>query len=300
MRRFSLFYEYFENYLSIKKKSEEENDTSNIFLWIKSLFVVNLTDYEIYKHSITLSIFLCYYLRIKKKEDRREFVEIMDDIFRNNFELNFLDIPIREEEYIINNIQLPSGIAKNEALLHNIFVLFVCITSKIPLFIVGKPGCSKSLSVQLLFKSMKGEDSDSSLFRTLPKLYINSYQGSLSSTSQGILRIFQKARRILQKMNNKEIDKVISMVFIDEMGLAEHSPNNPLKVLNSELEYDLNEGQNQIAFVGISNWKLDASKMNRGIFLSIPEPDEGDLIKTSVTIAESINKFFNFTKSRNF
>ena len=91
----------------------------------------------------------------------------MDDIFRNNFELNFLDIPIREEEYIINNIQLPSGIAKNEALLHNIFVLFVCITSKIPLFIVGKPGCSKSLSVQLLFKSMKGEDSDSSLFRTL-------------------------------------------------------------------------------------------------------------------------------------
>ena len=214
MRRFSLFYEYFENYLSIKKKSEEENDTSNIFLWIKSLFVVNLTDYEIYKHSITLSIFLCYYLRIKKKEDRREFVEIMDDIFRNNFELNFLDIPIREEEYIINNIQLPSGIAKNEALLHNIFVLFVCITSKIPLFIVGKPGCSKSLSVQLLFKSMKGEDSDSSLFRTLPKLYINSYQGSLSSTSQGILRIFQKARRILQKMNNKEIDKVISMVFI--------------------------------------------------------------------------------------
>ena len=30
--------------------------------------------------------------------------------------------------------------------------------------------------------------------------------------------------------------------------------------------------------------------MNRGIFLSIPEPDEGDLIKTSIYIAESINK----------
>ena len=41
-------------------------------------------------------------------------------------------------------------------------------------------------------------------------------------------------------MNNKELEKNISMVFIDEMGLAEHSPNNPFKVLNSELEYDLN------------------------------------------------------------
>ena len=52
------------------------------------------------------------------------------------------------------------------------------------------------------------------------------------------------------------------MIFFDEMGLAEYSPNNPLKVIHSELEYDLNEGDNKVAFVGISNWRLDASKMN--------------------------------------
>ena len=66
------------------------------------------------------------------------------------------------------------------------------------------------------------------------------------------------------------------------MRLAEISNNNPLKVLHSELEYD--EHENKIAFISISNWVLDASKMNRGIFLSIPEPDEKDL-----TIAESYN-----------
>ncbi len=49
-----------------------------------------------------------------------------------------------------------------------------------------------------------------------------------------------------------------------------NSPNNPLKVLHSELEYDLNDENNQISFVGISNWKLDEAKMNRGIYLSIP------------------------------
>ena len=54
------------------------------------------------------------------------------------------------------------------------------------------------------------------------------------------------------------------------MELAEHSPNNPLKVIHSELEYDQNENDKQVAFVGISNWNLDAAKMNRGIAISIP------------------------------
>ena len=74
------------------------------------------------------------------------------------------------------------------------------------------------------------------------------------------------------------------------MGLAEYSPNNPLKVIHSELEYDLNEGDKKIAFVGISNWKLDASKMNRGIFISIPEPDEEDTRNTALIIGKSYNK----------
>ena len=69
------------------------------------------------------------------------------------------------------------------------------------------------------------------------------------------------------------------------MGLAEISPNNPLKVIHSQLEYD--ENKDKVAFVGISNWTLDASKMNRGIYLSIPEPDEDDLIETALKIAES-------------
>ena len=59
-------------------------------------------------------------------------------------------MPLREQKYIADNIEMGKGIAKNKALLENLFTLFVCVNSKIPLFIVGKPGCSKSLSVQLL------------------------------------------------------------------------------------------------------------------------------------------------------
>ena len=284
IRRFSIFYDFFVEYLRKKKTLYEnmnENENFNI-----DRFYKNLTDFEIYKNSINLSVYVCYYLRLTKKEFRDELSNKMN----RHFKSEFIQMPNKEREYISNNIEMKEGIAKNRALLDNIFALFVCINSKVPLFIVGKPGCSKSLSVQLLFKSMKGDNSDNNLFKSLPKLILHSYQGSLGSTSKGVLSIFKKARSTLEKENDEDLSKMISMIYFDEMGLAEHSPNNPLKVIHSELEYDLNEGRKKIAFVGISNWRLDASKMNRGLYLSIPQPDLEDLKITAQTIAESYNQ----------
>ena len=44
------------------------------------------------------------------------------------------------------------------------------------------------------------------------------------------------------------------VLFFDEIGLAEISSNNPLKILHSYLEYDANqELEKKIAFVGVSN-----------------------------------------------
>jgi E3 ubiquitin-protein ligase RNF213 len=39
-----------------------------------------------------------------------------------------------------------------------------------------------------------------------------------------------------------------------------------------------------IAFVGISNWRLDASKMNRAIYISRQELDEEDLKLSAFSI----------------
>ena len=248
-------------------------------------FYKNLNDFKIYIYSINLSVYCCYYLRLNNKKHRDEFARKMNVHFGFEFE----EMPKREQQFIADNIEMKEGIAKNRALLENLFSLFVCVNTKVPLFIVGRPGCSKSLSVQLLFKAMKGEVSDNPLFKLYPKLIINSYQGSQSSTSKGVLNIFKKARRIFEKEKDEIITKLISMIYFDEMGLAEHSPHNPLKVIHSELEYDLNEGKNKVAFVGISNWCLDASKMNRGLYLSIPQPDLEDLKSTAQIIAESYN-----------
>ena len=129
---------------------------------------------------------------------------------------------------------------------------------------------------------MQGRLSNNPFFRKFPKNMVYSYQGSLSSTSKGVENFFNKALSAYQKLGEDRTNqKIIPMLFFNEMGLEEHSPNNPLKVIHSELEYDLNEGDKQIAFVGISNWVLDASKMNRGISISIPEPDEEENKETS-------------------
>ena len=81
------------------------------------------------------------------------------------------------------------------------------------------------------------------------------------------------------------------MILFDELGLADKSKSNPLKVLHSKLESYEDEENSKISFVGISNWTLDAAKVNRALTLSVPDLDENldDLIKTSKAIAKSIH-----------
>ena len=184
------------------------------------------------------------------KEQRKEFEQKMNAILNkyNHFKLkSFLDLPLKEQKFIVNNIKLDKGIAQNRALLENIFSLFFSINCKVPIFIVGKPGCSKSLSMQLINKSMQGSVSENNFFKIFPKIIIHSYQGSLASTSKGVENVFNKARKTLTQLKlSKNQENVVSLIFFDEMGLAEHSPNNPLKVIHSELEYDLNEKEKQV------------------------------------------------------
>ena len=123
----------------------------------------------------------------------------------NILKFDFLEYPQKLEHELADNITLDKGIAKNRALLDNLFSLFVCLNNKIPVFICGKAGCSKSLSFSLLFQSMKGEYSKSPLFRKYPSLYVTSYQGSLTSNSYEIRTIFERAKKIvnLEKKNRR-------------------------------------------------------------------------------------------------
>ncbi len=105
---------------------------------------------------------------------------------------------------------------------------------------------------------------------------MNQFQGSESCTSEGVEKIFERA------YTNLNIPKLIPTILFDEIGLAEISIHNPLKVLHSHLE-----SKNKISFIGISNWELDASKMGRFLVVARPLPDKNELQDTAVKIFES-------------
>ena len=284
IKRFRIFFEFFLNII-IERKEIENNYKSliqKINYFSNDISEKQKKDNIIYLKAANLGLFICYYLRLIEPEKRVELSNHLTEILQ----FDFLEYPLQLENELANNISLDKGIAKNRALLDNLFTIFVCLNNKIPIFICGKAGCSKSLSFSLLYQSMNGEYSKSELLKKYPKLFLTSYQGSLTSNSLEIRKIFNRAKKIAKYKREKkdnEKSKSLSVILFDEMGLAEISPNNPLKVIHSELD-----NNNEIGFVGISNWALDASKMNRGIHLSIQEPDLKDLKKTSTIIANNI------------
>lgn len=75
----------------------------------------------------------------------------------------------------VHELQLEDNIAKNQALCENIFMMVVCIELRIPLFIVGKPGSSKSLAKTIVEDHMQGNASKSKLFKNFKRVSLLYY-----------------------------------------------------------------------------------------------------------------------------
>ncbi|CAG9325373.1 unnamed protein product [Blepharisma stoltei] len=289
------------------KHFQEEEDVSSVslrdvsrfvdlYLWFKKSIYDRCTESaEIYRGSIRyegtfreielsagiLAFSLCYYLRIASHIYREKFLHKIVDSLRRPDLINIQkikEIIEIEQNDFVSRMELPKGTALNNALKENIFAAIPCIVNKIPLFICGKPGSSKSLSVQLIFSNLTGKKSNDPYFRTLPELKMVHFQGSETCKSESIIKVFENAERY-PKINHG----VLAVIVFDEIGLAELSKRNPLKVLHNYLE----KKNINVGFIGISNWRLDASKMNRALYLARPDPDEKDLELTALSIYKS-------------
>ncbi len=73
-------------------------------------------------------------------------------------------------------MRLGSNIAKNAALRENVFMMVICIELRIPLFLVGKPGSSKSLAKSIVSDSMLGRTSESSLLKDFKEVCLQFVQ----------------------------------------------------------------------------------------------------------------------------
>lgn len=237
--------------------------------------------------SLILAIGVCYLASLEKRNDYLEQVS-------KDFPLSCNDIQGEIElckEVFISNIDCPVSVAKNNALKENVFMMVVCMNLRIPLFLVGKPGSSKSLSKTIAAHAMQGKASLNHLFKGFKQAQLASFQCSPHSSPDGIISIF---RQCAQFQKDKNLEEYVAVVVLDEIGLAEDSPKMPLKTLHPLLEFgcvdEIPDELKKVGFIGISNWSLDPAKMNRGILVLRTSPLTEELQNTARDICSGVKE----------
>ncbi|ETO35633.1 hypothetical protein RFI_01430, partial [Reticulomyxa filosa] len=245
-----------------------------IFTWL----IVEGTGYSAKDSSvwmercINIALGLSYYFRLENSE-RYGLDRAIRDAGGNS-----LKVPLEEEvKKLCASFNIPSGVAMNKALKENLFILFLCIMTTTPIILVGNPGTSKTLSLQIIRNNLS--HSATPIFReslakhdfeiSVKPIHTIAFQCTRDSKPSGI------KERWNQTMRHADDKQIKPMILLDEIGLAEHSKYGPLKILHQLLE------DPKISFVGISNWSLDAAKMNRVVMHRIPDMKKDDLALTA-------------------
>ena len=149
-----------------------------IFRWFKDLHVIffelGIPHYQHPSAEIILSFLCNYYFRLCENQLRKDFLFNLESIF-DEFNISVeevLELLNVEMMIYISEIgdKIPQNVAINKALKENVFLMITCFMTKVPLFICGKPGSSKTLSLNLVLSSLTGTSSQSILFSRLPEL----------------------------------------------------------------------------------------------------------------------------------
>ena len=256
------------------------------YQWLPNLQISNMT-LDLITYSLILALAVCYRAKLRERKEFDEYVISNVEHLRNRIS-EIYDLTKEVEKFqdvVVSMMNIGEHIAINRALKENLFMMFVCIQLKIPLFIIGKPGTSKSLAKYIISHSMNGDlniHGKKVAGIQFTQVSMESYQCSQLTTSEEIRSLFRKCTTI-QAQNDPSC---VACVVLDEVGLAEDSPNLPLKILHSLLEDGMDsEGQGPgVAFIGLSNWALDPAKMNRGIMLHLEDPTAEELVNTAHSI----------------
>ena len=299
IQRFKKAYKFFNDYYSYKEEFFN-NQLDNI----PDKFIIKSK-----VQSLVLSLYITYFIRlfnpgsiskylerinpdIKNLANKLDIKEWLDDNYWKHEPFKY--IIKKEEDFLLNEMGIVDnnnkGISINCPLKENILVIFFSIYSCIPLIIVGKPGCSKSLSAQLIIEKMLGELSVSNFLKNYSSINATLFHGSKMNTSETIEKIFDEVE------NKIEIDTNTVLIF-DYLDLTEKSGSHSLNILYNKFEM-INK-KNRISFIGISNSLLDPSIMNRVLFLSLSNLLLDDILSTAEAIANNFdNSLFKIYKRK--
>ena len=266
------------------KSCVSQRDIQRVFTfytWLKKVYYTISPhgvhpDEHYSQRALLVALGIVYYLRLNslyREEYRKEIEETIKGIHTGH-EISFAEAFEEELNWYVDNVDLPDGIAKTQALKENLFATIACVCTCTPLIVVGMPGSSKTLSFHLAVNNLKGLDSTKAIFKKTDvfcSLDPYFYQCSSRTTASEINSVFSKATE--RQKTHKDFHLPIKcVVFLDEAGLPEESQQS-LKALHYHLD------QPMVSFVAISNHVLDAAKTNRAVSLVRPETSV-DQLKT--------------------
>ena len=237
--------------------------------------------------SLVMALAVCFYYRLGI-EHRRDYENLISMYFNKlpkdlTPQANFTTKTFRNklkltEEWYLDILDIPDGIALTRSLKESLFVILVSILTKTPIILIGPPGSSKTLAVRILERNLHPFSKN----KKLDKLGIsNHFFHSLQCTKLTTFEMIAKEWGNATRTQNSE-ESPQSVLFLDEIGLAGHSERRPLTVLHNLLENPT------MAFIGTSRGPLDSAKMNRAILHEgIPiDYDRPELTLTAKALAE--------------
>jgi hypothetical protein len=151
-------------------------------------------------------------MRLGIFDKRQEYLKMVEEMM-GYIRCHMSKVLENEQLDYLSRMQRPAGCALNLALRENVFTCLVCLMNKLPIIIVGMPGCSKSLAIRLLVSNLRGKSSQEDFFMSLPELQLFPYQGGEACSSESVIQVFEKAEK------NKRLNSIPCILF-DEIGLA--------------------------------------------------------------------------------
>ena len=143
------------------------------------------------RKALTLAISHCYIIRLADRHHRKRVFNILTSKLCWGYEKAEKWLENEQTEYV-ERMQIPKNVACNHTLKENVFAVLVGVLCRLPVFLTGIPGCSKTLAVRLVTANLRGRDSTDPYFRSLPTARVVTFQGSRQSTSAGVLHVFKK------------------------------------------------------------------------------------------------------------
>ena len=182
-------------------------------------------------------------------------------------------------------------VIETEALQELFLTMFLHVVAKIPLFVVGAAGTSKSFALTLLAQCLRSAQfkHSNSFLKDFPQFSMLVLQCSKDLSETALAGEYERANEFMGTVDCKE---EAILIVLEELGLAGDKSNVPsLKILHRLLDKQaVLPSEKRVAFIALSNTYLDAAKMNRGTILHLDSFTPSDFTKIAKCVIEKITQ----------